>query len=270
MKKIAVCVAFIVAVGISQADLVHRYEFNGGVTDSVGSFNGTATGNTDNLEAPNFGTVTPGGASGPTQSIEFGMSDGTKKSGFTLSGNAIQNYAIAGSISMFVLPEATASSVYRYLFSALPAGGGFNIGQKTVGGNQVINSTVNNDPLGETAAITPGTWYHAALTWEQSGTDLTRTFYINGAVVATETITGSITGITQVRVGGFNFNNDAVNLGNQFDGRLYDVQIYDTTLSSENVSLLSNNPGSVIPEPATIGMLGLGAAVTLIVRHIRN
>jgi len=49
-----------------------------------------------------------------------------------------------------------------------------------------------------------------------------------------------------------------------FAGRLDDVQIYDQALSDTQIQSLFDSPGSVIPEPATLGMMivgGIGLAV---------
>lgn len=51
------------------------------------------------------------------------------------------------------------------------------------------------------------------------------------------------------------------------DATIDDVQIYDTALSSGDVSLLYNSPGTVIPEPATMGLVALVSAVGLFIRR---
>ena len=171
--------------------IVNRYEFGGNVTDSIGTANGTASTNQTNTEAPLFGSITPSGVvlGAPTQSIEFGMTDGTKKSWFNLAGTVVQNQSAAGSVSMFLRPDATTSTVLRYAFSAIPAAGGFVIGQTTVAPNQVIRAAVNNVSFGD-STVTPGDWYHVALTWEQSEANLIRTYYVNGSQVATSSANG--------------------------------------------------------------------------------
>ncbi len=270
--------AAVLIIGIASSSLqaqtiAHRYEFNGNVADSVGGVNGTASTNTINfLEAPNFGTIVPTGASGPTQSIEFGMSDGSKKSYFTTPGSIIQNQASVGSVSMFIRPEATASTAFRYAFAALPATGGFVFGQQTATGNQVLSASFNNAPLGSSTTLS-SKWYHMALTWEQSGTNLTRVFYLDGVQLATSTVTGSITGVTDVRVGTFNPGDNSSNLANQFDGRMYDLQIYNGALSGAQVESLKAMPGltlSQIPEPSSYAVLAGAACLMLVALRRRR
>jgi hypothetical protein len=61
-------------------------------------------------------------------------------------------------------------------------------------------------------------------------------------------------------------NTDA-QLGMQFDGKLYDLQFYNNKLTSDNISTLNATPGSVIPEPATVGLFVISAVTILGVRR---
>jgi hypothetical protein len=267
---IAVSGVALCSTSVQAGTIVHRYEFNGNVADSVGTYNGTLTGNTTNLETPLFGPIVPTGASGPTQSIEFGMNDGSKKSCFTLAPEVISSQAAAGSVSMFIRPEATTSGGFRYAFAALPSGGGFNFGQITSGPDQVLRDAVNNTIVGN-FTMTPDTWYHVALTWEQSGPDLITAYYVDGSQIAQPTISpGSITGLTTIRVGTFSPFDNSDNLANQFDGRMYDLQIYDDVLTSSQVSFLANNPGIPVPEPSSFAILAGALGVLTLWRHHRQ
>ncbi|MGB0290476.1 MAG: PEP-CTERM sorting domain-containing protein, partial [Opitutales bacterium] len=62
-----------------------------------------------------------------------------------------------------------------------------------------------------------------------------------------------------------NFSDNASQLGTQFDGRIYDLQIYSGVLSSSEITNLMDNPGTAIPEPSTYALwaacLGLGAVL---------
>jgi hypothetical protein len=265
----AVALIGITSSTLQAQTLVHRYEFNGNVNDSVGSQNGTASTNTTWLEAPSFGSIVPTGASGPTQSIQFGMNDGTKKSFFSANAAIIQNQASAGSVAMFINSNATTSTLFRYAFSALNLPVGFALGQITLSSNQSLTAGVNGSNLGS-VTLTPDTWYHVALTWQQTGGNLTRTYYVDGNQVATATTTGSLTGVTAVRVGTFNTADDGANLANQFDGRLYDLQVYSGALSSAQVSSLYTNPGAAIPEPSTWALLAASVIALIVFRRRRS
>jgi len=83
-------ILFILIAGLTlsaQAELVHRYKFHGDVRDAEEMANGSATWDATHLEAPVFTKDIPKGRvkGGATKSIELGMNDGTKKSGFQLS-----------------------------------------------------------------------------------------------------------------------------------------------------------------------------------------
>ncbi len=237
---------------ISEASLAHRYVFGDNVNDSFGGRNGTATSNNTNIEAPGFATVVPAGATGPAKSIEFGMNIGTKKSGFTLPTTVISDQAAAGAVAMFIRPESDANDTdLRYVFAALPGASGFTIGQIFNGSNQVLRRTVTGN--GADFVMTAGSWYHVVLTWKQSGPDLLANFYVNGSLMGNSRLAAkSITGLTAVRVGGFNLANDATQFANQFDGRMYDLQVYNGLLHSAQVAQLNTSPGAVISESVTL------------------
>ena len=76
---------------------------------------------------------------------------------------------------------------------------------------------------------------------------------------------GALDDPTRLVMGNFSANTN--NLGSQFDGHIYDLQIYDETLSSAEISFLANNAGLAIPEPAVVGFVGLGVAVLAMVRR---
>ncbi len=262
-KKIAVLSAVIAAAAISQADLIHRYVFSNNVTDVVGSVNGTATTANTYLEAPTYVTAAPTGSTGPDMAMSVGANVGTLKSGFTIANTVLKT---SGTVALWFKPDSTANT--RYVFTAGLAKG-FSLLQ-TAATNSIRAAVVTTENAGRDMTYT-GThtdWHFYAITWEKdtgSGTG-SATVYLDGH---SESFTFSSANWTPTAItfGNFGLANNTNSIGNQFDGLLYDVQVYDAKASSSEINYLKDNPGTVIPEPATIGMLGLGALVTMSIRH---
>ena len=83
--------------------------------------------------------------------------------------------------------------------------------------------------------IEPGTWNHAALTWDSSGNG---SGYLNGDLTTTKTgITFTSTGIdNQVSIGTYN---DGL-AGQFFAGQIDDVRIWNTTRTAEQIDVFKN------------------------------
>lgn len=150
----------------SQAQtIVHRYEFSGNVNDSVGTANGTATSAGTNLEAPQFGTVAPSGASGPTQSIEFGMNKGSNiKSGFSLPTSVVNNVASAGAVSFFINTGAKSAVSNDY---PIYAPGGIELVRNWTSSNDTatLRPFFGGNGAPTVFALQNETWYHVAMVW---------------------------------------------------------------------------------------------------------
>jgi hypothetical protein len=236
-RKYALCMllCFIGPLLNAHAALTHRYKFNGSVADSRGTLNGTASTAGTYLEAPQFAATIPSGAlsCGPTQSLRVGMSDGTKKSGFTLSLSVVST--TRGSYSFWMKPNKLQST--DYIMSPLPATSGPYIRGYSASSIALVaaGKTV-------TAAMTTGVWHHVAVTWDNPGG--TAKLYVDGTFVGTAQYTSGGIAPTTVRVGSFNINNDNSNLSQQYAGYLYDLQFYDFQLTAQDVSNLSRSPGS--------------------------
>ena len=219
------------------AVLAHRYLFDSDVTDAVGGADGNPTTAGTNLEAPAYtADVPPGTADGaPANSVEVGMNYGTKKSGFAISSSIISTNT--GSYSLWMKADVLANG--RYIFSPLStASGPFLAGDSTssikivAGGSTVVSS------------LSTGAWHHVVASWDNMAGELY--VYVDGSLVGSNTFAaGSISPIT-VRVGGFSLNDDGNNLANQYDGHLYDIQLYEGMLGSADVFDLYTKPGSKI------------------------
>jgi len=216
------CVAAAVALG-ANAELTHRF------------LNGIAPGLTVDstyTEAPQFVSDIPAGtiSNAPSQSMEVGMDYPNKKSGSAL-GNLLSSSA--GSVSVWAKADTLLGDNFFMNTSA------FKLMYSGPNLKAVYNGWLE-------LALTPGSagvWYHVALTWDDSTSKMS--FYVNGSLVgsANDAVLSPMSdwGIT---VGGLNFADDTVQIGNQFDGKLYDLQLYDHTLDSTEVSSLYANRGS--------------------------
>ncbi|VGO21981.1 LamG-like jellyroll fold domain-containing protein [Pontiella sulfatireligans] len=233
--------ALTVQAGLPSASPTHRFLFNGVVSDAIGDAGATATADTANLEAPQYTSDIPLNtvAGAPTQSMEVGMNNGTKKSGFILDSSA---FASAGSMSFW--------------FNSDTLGGGDRLMQD---GFRILHENDSSisffsggDPVpgARGVAVSAGTWNHAVLTWDNAATTVKA--YLNGSLLGTST-SASAVGTSDVRVGGYNLNDNTSNLANQYDGKLYDLQLYDSVLSADDITGLRANPGApALPASTTV------------------
>jgi len=118
-----------------------------------------------------------------------------------------------------------------------------------------IGDDVNNDV----------DWYHLAGSYDAATGALS--LYVDGTK-STATLAG----------GGALRSGTGFNVGDRQAGGTYgsipgmlglydDLQLYDQVLTDEQVNFLGANPGSVIPEPATMGLVGIFGAGLLFVRR---
>lgn len=93
--------------------------------------------------------------------------------------------------------------------------------------------------------IQDGTWHHLALAFDAAGTGNV-TIYVDGNVDGTKGMNLALTGN-----GSDAFNFGLGGAGGWFHGEMKDIRLYDETLSQTQIQ-------AIVPEPATLSLLGLG------------
>ena len=230
------------------ATLTHRYDFDNDAADSVGTLNGTLSAAGTNLEAPLFQSDIPDDAdiSFASNSIEFGMNVGTKAS-FVNFGSGVETDIYdgdAGSVAYWFKADTLTGDMFSNVGphrTILKSNGDIRLGGGTVDEN-----------FSFTGDVTAGTWHHFSLTWNDvagSGT-----IALDGDIQAYSFTPGALTDPSRLMVG--NFSANANNIATQFDGHIYDLQIYDGVLTNGEISTLAGNAGTAIPEPGTYALIG--------------
>jgi len=226
---------------VSAAILAHRYVFSENVNDCAGSLNGTATQSGTYVIAPTYVSDKPSGAVGVNGSISLGASEGSRKSGFSLSPEV---FAIpAGSCSFWMKPNHGAqTSVADYVVAGLPLPSGVDA-RFSGNSNSFAGSVGDGGAFGAQTFQPNANWYHVVLTWNNSTGEAC--FYVNGALSGTSSLTPGSIAITSTKIGNFSLNDSSNNLDNQYSGLLCDLQFYSGVLSEHEVRTLYDNPGQV-------------------------
>ena len=260
-KKIIPLTLLAIAAGLcaNAAVLTHRYDFNGDAADfddATTKLNGTLSSAGTNLEAPLFTSDTPGGAdtSFASQSIEFGMNVGTTAS-WIFFGNGSQTKILDGKAGSF-----------SYWFKADQVSGT----QELVSNinplrTRISSGVVQAGPLA--ASVTADTWHHLVLGWDDINSQYT--FALDG-VIQTQAFgtPGGLTDPARLIVG--NYEESANKLATQFDGHIYDLQIYEGVLSDSEIATLYANPGTTIPESGSFALIaGCLGLVSVMLRRRR-
>lgn len=220
---------FVLVTAADAATLMHHYDFNSGVTDVVGSANGTFIGGA--------------GVSGGRLVLD-GVND------YVQFDQAIVPTSGSYSVALFGL-RATKEPWYTEMISQGWSGGpGFYIGSNLEDDIRVSDSWMNTGvPFGAVGKMT-----HYALTVDEA-TGVS-TLYKNGWMVA------SVPFAITVGAGG-----DATRLGRQFsieccaesfNGELADLRIYNGALTAKEVAEIAG-----VPEPQTYAQM-IGGLLLLV------
>ena len=130
-------------------------------------------------------------------------------------------------------------------------------------GNGPSNLTLHNYEAGfqtanlVNAGATRDTWHHFAVV-HNNPTD-TLTLFLNGGLVGTDPDAGisSLNQSAPIVFGGH--TNNGFQTGRYFDGNLDDLAVYSGLLNQDQITFLAAGGSPLaVPEPTTIGLLGLG------------
>lgn len=245
---VAAVIAALTASSASAATMVAYYTFDN--AGDIGANTGTATtewnsfGVTQNVDAK-FGSASgnfPNGA----WDADFGTDTGVDLSDFSVSlhvkggDSAWNDYVSIG----------TANNVVHVLEQTGSGGlANYNIGD--VGGHDGAVGGYN------AIDITDGTWHHIGL----SVTGGNVTIYVDGVARASAAYTGS--GTATVFQIGSRFGDGNRSVTAQID----DVSVWDGALSDAQMLTLSSNAATVVPEPTSTALLGLGGLALILRRR---
>ena len=256
--------------------LTHRYAFDDNANDSIGSLNGTLTADnppTNTLEAPLFSnTDIPDSAntSFATNSIEFGNSIEYGSSTVTMassvnfgSGTQTDIFAgKAGSFSYWFKADQLLNG--RDLVSNISSTAGLRTLLRDNGNLRLAGAGMtDNVDFTFDSAVTAGTWHHLVVAWDDPNGTLK--IALDGSIQTHAFSAGALEDPARLIAGNFSENDSQ--RGTQFDGQLFDLQIYQGMLSNDEIITLAANAGTAIPEPGhyglVIGFLALGHVIAI-------
>ena len=231
----------------ASAALVDRYSFNDGTAnDSLGTANGTVMGNATVAN----GLLTTTGSNTATNNV-------------TLPSTTAAGVTGDFTIEDFVTQVGTGTS-YATLFSLSNSQSQFLLANADRPGSNVLSVDFDPDPASTneidivgTAPLTVGTEADLAITYTAASG--TATVYVNGAQVGTGTVPGFV--LSTVAGGAF----DGINGNGPFTGdpdasaSTDDFRIYNAALTPGQVAFVAAAGPNAVPEPASLGLIGLGA-----------
>lgn len=162
-------------------------------------------------------------------------------------------------VALWARTSAPDQSLYNGLFSSRPTGGGsidtFQIDTDGLGNYRFFTDN-ETGILSELSfgAVKTNTWQHLAAVAD--GSNLT--LFVDGK----ETNSGTLAAGEAERLSAFVAGANRAD-SRYFDGVIDDIQFYDTSLSSSQISFIHANPGQLVPEPTLGGMIVLFGLIML-------
>jgi hypothetical protein len=232
-------------VGSASAALVAQYEFNGNFNDSSGNgLNGTPNGN---AKVENGYLVLDNTAGQPSSYVDLG------------DNPAYFDITTAITLAAWVIPDIEIAKDKPIVQN------GDEVGIKVKSNDTLemyfhgsnLSWYVTNIPPATVADMfADGKFHHVAGTYDSAVGELK--LYVDGLLRATNTSPAVIPIGTLINLSTHpvNIGRDSKNTTRLFTGKIDDVRIYNQALTGAEVMAL-------IPEPATVAMLGLGGLALL-------
>jgi hypothetical protein len=264
--------------GSAQAELKHRYSFSGNVNDSVGGANGTVVG----------GAGYVGGEldlSGNTENAPAIVNDTfVDLPNGIISGAAASGTAGALSLEWWATPATVTTWMRLGDFSVANGPEGFSTGSVFDGSTNLFVTLFDGRsgnrpaaynlydsptaPVGFTfapGAVVPtaGVEVHAVAVYDMNdlsqGPAGTMSFYVDGVLGAQRPM------IAGININTFTDNNNWLGRSTfndpNFRGKFNEFRIYDMALTAGQVATnFQLGPNSLVPEPATLALVGLALA----------
>jgi len=173
------------------------------------------------------------------------------------SGSVLDSLTSGFTVAAWVKPDIV-SGVQRILSTAGGANDGWGFGLNGAG---LQLTTYGHDDLNSsTIALSTGAWTHVAVTFNSSSE---AAFYVNGSYI--EWTAGSAAADTAQ--GDWYLANSS---GQNFDGTLDEVHVYNTVMGESEISNIMNYNSPTIPEPVSALLFTAGLFAVWGLRRLRR
>jgi len=233
-------VAIFTLTGITQAEITHRYQGVGNrVVDTVGAAKPIFNDGTSPLVSAEVPTGAPAGGS-----IRFGKTKDGKFSGFYLPPGIFKSKQ--GAVSMWIKADSQPDAGGQtFLILTVPLETGLNI---VIQNGPIVLVRMDSQPL-PVQTITLKTWTQITVVWNFTGSEKAVQFYADGELVASQPLPDGVLDAQGINIGSFSADPATPGyVASRFDGLIYDFQIYNTSLTSNQVTQLFKNPGKTADE----------------------
>lgn len=287
LNRLIVAAAMVLGLSATaHAALVHRYDFNGTVNDSVGTANGTL------VDPGGIATYSGGLLNLPNGGASSNQTPFTTGAYVNLPAGIISSLGNQATFETWIDMNSNRNWAEIWSFGTSDAGQGQASGAPNSryitlipqnGANQKLRLTHRSiggpgDPaenfVDGAAALSTGTEHQLVAVWNQTdatdGPSGTQYLYLDGTLVGHSAIRAGISLATISDVNNW--------LGRSqwpdplIDGKYDDFRIFNTALSAQNVMTDFNAGPSVVgvPEPGSFVVIGIGASCLLAARRRRG
>lgn len=249
MRTLIVLIAVICMAGSVSADMIAHWTFDEGsgqtLHDSVGGNNGTIYGATWTA-GKTGGALSFNGTNSYVDVPDSSSLRFTENDSFSIAYWAKPDSMSSGGYVMSKL-AASGSTIFGYASGYYPPAGYFNFYAEGYGfGYTNVMAPANSSPYGN--------WYFVTAVYSNENMKL----YVNGVLESTGTFTintDSTVPTYDLCIGAYaNYNQR----DHYYKGLIDDLSIYNNALTAAEIQQLYN-----VPEPATLLLLGLGAAIAI-------